>query len=474
MTKIVHKPVPPEGSELESDFQKDGVVASWAPGFPKAWGSEKWKIGDNQGSTVEGVSISHDEKLLAVAIDRKVFIFETEEFRIVETLSHTTTISHIQFSPVASGSQDVYHLLSNDNETWGSEPRKPSLVLWTLDRNGMVTTAGDLKEGYLERKVDLQEISRHASTAAISKLASMQEWTQYNSIAQRIHIGIDLILQDAALSKRIDQQWHTKGSITDFGSKAFSSDGKKICYTSTYNNQTGPQHALVVVEISTRKELWRRQDHVDSIMWAEFSPDNSFIASSAWDQYLNVYNAETGELVRSIGPSGGQNWNAAFSPVSDLIAVSRGNPSPTIFLWDIQDPQQFPSMFSGFKGWSRTMSWSPDGQMIAAGSQSCDIRVWNPHTTEASQHWRVKPGQGYQEVSDILWLKDGSRIVYKPGDGGLEIYDFKENKKWRWGPGPTDTFSRGYWASTIIVMKEKGWIGSIDQDGVLRFWDMPE
>jgi WD40 repeat protein len=57
-------------------------------------------------------------------------------------------------------------------------------------------------------------------------------------------------------------------------------------------------------------------------MWIGFSPDSSLIASSAWDQYVYVYNAKDGELIRRLGPSGGANWNAAFSPDSKFIAVS--------------------------------------------------------------------------------------------------------------------------------------------------------
>jgi WD40 repeat protein len=95
------------------------------------------------------------------------------------------------------------------------------------------------------------------------------------------------------------------------------------------------------------------------------------------------------------------------------------------------NPQDFPAQLTGFQGWSRTMAWSPDGQLIAAGCLNGGIKVWNPHTTAVPQNRQVVKGQGYQEIADCLWLEDGKRLAYKAGDSGLEIYDFEQNIKWR-------------------------------------------
>jgi WD40 repeat protein len=49
---------------LKSDFQKDGVPAQWAPGYPKAWGAEEFRLEYNKPrpDDIFFASITDDEK----------------------------------------------------------------------------------------------------------------------------------------------------------------------------------------------------------------------------------------------------------------------------------------------------------------------------------------------------------------------------------------------------------------------------
>jgi hypothetical protein len=91
-------------------------------------------------------------------------------------------------------------------------------------------------------------------------------------------------------------------------------------------------------------------------------------------------------------------------------------------------------------------------------------------------------GLGYVEIGDVKFLaprKDehaagqGNVLAFDTGSAGLLVYDFSSNTKCYWGPREQDPWSPGYWDDTIMTIAKKKWIGNIDQDGAMRFWDLP-
>lgn len=272
--------------------------------------------------------------------------------------------------------------------------------------------------------------------------------------------------------------------IPGFGSSAFSPDGTTLLFTSTVNEgRVGPRARVTAYDLATEKEKFHMEGHMDSIMWTGFSPNGKMIASSAWDSMLKVYSATDGTLLRDYGKTGGQNWAAAFSPDSKFIAVGSG--SGSVFLWEVDDPQAFPFKIDGFPGWIRSLSWSPDSQLLAAGSMGGKLVVFNPYTRSNEQVWEIdmeESGLGYVEIGDIKFLaprKDehaagqGNVLAFDTGSAGLLVYDFSSNTKCYWGPREQDPWSPGYWDDTIMTIAKKKWIGNIDQDGAMRFWDLP-
>lgn len=457
-----------DDSRLQSDFQKDGVPASWAEGHPVNWGSEKIKLplGQDRNQRVSSASVSSDEAFLAVAVDKDIYIYSTDNFEFVETLrGHLQHIDNVEFGGAPDDGEDGYTLASGGST--GGTGRDPLIICWHLDKTGR------RKSAERNKIVDIRKVAHSSADVAVESLTALGDWKRDEPAVQTLHDRFHSVLQEADREHTMSNESYSNGSIAIFGSSAFSHDRTKLLKLNEVTDGTGKRYRTTIYDVSTGKDKCHLEGHRDNITWAGFSPNDQLVASAAWDGYLKLYNAETGELIRDFGPTGGQNWVGAFSPDSSLIAVSRGNPESTIYVWRTDDPQAFPTTLQGFMGWSRTMAWSPDGQYLAAGAEGGKLIVFNPHTTATEQVWQLNNTKRYIEVSDVTWLQCGKKLAFKPGDGGFEMYDYGHNKKWGWGPGPNDQCMQGFWAKTIVVINKKGWVGSVDQDGALRFWDLP-
>ncbi|OCL10021.1 WD40 repeat-like protein [Glonium stellatum] len=375
------------GRELDSDFQKDGIEAQWAEDFPKVWGCENEKIRYGQDSPIQAASFSDDETFLAVAVGRNIKMLCTETFQVVDTLRGTL--------------QAPEYLV----------------IYWQLDKDGKKGQPGDTS-------YDIKQAAATSATAAAGYLIRILEEVEQQH----------LFAKDA----------YFNGKLATFDATAFSHDGKKILYLKDYHDPTGLHRQAVAFDIANGKDDFTMEGHQDSIMSVVFSPDDKLIASAAWGGYLKIWDGKTGKHIRDFGPTGSQNRVAAFSPNSEYVVISVGRGE--LYMWAVIDPQAFPKSLGAFPGWPRTVKWSPDGEMLAAGSYNSKLMVFKPHRNAITQTWQVKGHNRNEinEVADVTWLQDGKKLAFKPGDGGLEIYDFEENLKWKWGPGSNDMWRQGF------------------------------
>lgn len=139
MVRRTAKMVPPKQStsppHLKSDFQRDGAPASWKDGYPRQWGSEVYRL--PFGSTrINSASLSSDERLLAVAVERDIHIFDTETFKVAEKLEgHTQEVGHVEFqrgpTPQAARATSTYL-----HPTRHRPITRHLIIIWHFDQDG--------------------------------------------------------------------------------------------------------------------------------------------------------------------------------------------------------------------------------------------------------------------------------------------------------------------------------------------------
>jgi WD40 repeat protein len=200
-------------------------------------------------------------------------------------------------------------------------------------------------------------------------------------------------------------------------------------------------------------------------MSAAFDPTGKYVSTAAWDRYAKIWDASTGAEVARHGPTTGQNWLTSFSPDGRFVLVTVG--SGTVHVYPAGNNTGTPfDIGYGAGEWIRSAAWSPDGQYLATGSQG-KVLVWKFPEAQVVQNYTVESSD---EINGLVWLEDGKQLSYRLLGGGLEVYDFDTNLKYRFGPTELDHYGNGVSTGSTHVLKSKGWIGGIDSDSKVRFW----
>lgn len=407
---------------LESDFNKDGRTASYAEGYPLPWDTEIWKFatkGDAVSGGVTSGSASPDEKLLALSTGQSVCFFALDDYKLVGVLTvDVGQVERVEFAPFPKGGSAGYTLAVEAVDVLGDG--KSTVQVWHLAERGEIGLQGD---------------------------------------------GI----------ARTTGGFIVDGHLATFSPTVFSRDGKTMLYLNDVHDEYGTQKQVTAMIVATGTEKFHMRGHSDSIMWAGFSPDDKLIVTSAWDGFAKLYDAKDGKHLRDLGPTGGQNWACDFSPDSKNLAVSRGSSGPSTFVWQPTDPQSFPTVLGGANGWQRVISWSPDGGRLAIGAGDGRLVVYDAKSMTLDQVWQLgeMPQRYIREVSGAEWLAGGKRLLFTPSDGSVQMYDFEQNKKWKWAPGEKYEWMPGSWFNTLLVLEKRGLFGSKDQDGAYRIWKLP-
>lgn len=195
---------------------------------------------------------------------------------------------------------------------------------------------------------------------------------------------------------------HT-GPVT---SVVFSPDGTQLASGSE-------DKTIIIWDVKSGKPLKTLSGHEDRVREVAFTADGKFIVSCSNDKTINVWNVETGQPERSLtgfnysvgalgvspdgkviaGASGGSLWlknaetgdargtlaggqnisSVSFSP--DGNAIAAGGEDSSVVVWGVMSGRQ-KAMLSSHKGRVNAVAFSPDGMCVASASSDETVKLW--------------------------------------------------------------------------------------------------
>jgi WD40 repeat protein len=214
------------------------------------------------------------------------------------------------------------------------------------------------------------------------------------------------------------------------------------------------------------------EGHFKSVQGVAFSPDGQLIASASENGTINVWNAESGKLVRSLGRNiTGSLDTVAFSPDGQLIAAAGYDGE--IKLWQTVSG----SSAGTLKGHSRFVSslkFSPDGQQLLSTSYDNTLRLWEIAFSQRLFVWQVVNTKPLYVLTNIHsgWVceaafsPNGQLVASVGEDGAVKLWNSQQGtllKTLQGHEGMTQAiaFSRN---SKLLVSSGK--------DQTLRVWDV--
>ncbi|MGF1495069.1 MAG: protein kinase [Microcoleaceae cyanobacterium] len=151
--------------------------------------------------------------------------------------------------------------------------------------------------------------------------------------------------------------------------------------------------------------------------------------------------------------------SVAFSPDGGLLAS--GSQDQTIEIWRVNQGRRWYTL-TGHQNWVTSVAFSPDGKILASGSRDKTIEIWD---MDKGRRWYTLTGHE-DGVETVKFSPDGKTLASGSRDKTIEIWDMAQGRRWFTLSGHEDyVYSLSFSPNGQILAS-----GSRDQ--TIRFWDL--
>ncbi len=166
--------------------------------------------------------------------------------------------------------------------------------------------------------------------------------------------------------------------------------------------------------------------HSDEVWNAEFSPDGRLLTTVSNDNIVRTWDVASRSIVSQTAKFQGA-WKAAYFPDSKRVAVSASSAAnPVVKVLNAETSGEILTL-SGHMKRVRAVDVSPDGKLIATGSQDGSVRIWNAETAAELRKIELGSTERGREIGDVQFTADGSILVV----AGFELLGAIDTKTWQ-------------------------------------------
>jgi WD40 repeat protein len=241
------------------------------------------------------------------------------------------------------------------------------------------------------------------------------------------------------------------GHIESVSSLAYSPDGAHLASGSA-------DGTVKVWDARTGQEVRTLAWHTLTVSSLAFSPDGAHLASGSDDHTVKVWDVGTGQELRTLRGHTMQVRSVAFSP--DGAHLASGGDDNTVKVWNVGTGQELRTL-RGHTKWITSVAFSPDGANLVSGSYDDTLKVWNAST---GQELRTLQGHS-NHVLCVAFSADSARLVSGSSDQTVKVWDTSTGRELRTLKGHT------HWVSSVAFSPDGARLATGSRDQTVRLWD---
>ncbi len=181
------------------------------------------------------------------------------------------------------------------------------------------------------------------------------------------------------------------------------------------------------------------------------------VPASVQDHTVRLWNARTSELLHIFRGHSAWIQTVAWSPDGEMLAS--GSNDKTVRLWNVESDQAIRTL-TGHSGRVGSVAWSPDGEMLASGSNDKTVRLWN---VESGQLIKTLTGHS-GKVGSVVWSPDGEMLASGSNDKTVRLWNAQTGQHIRTLEGHTGE------VSSLSFSFDGRLLVSNSNDGTVRLW----
>ena len=222
-------------------------------------------------------------------------------------------------------------------------------------------------------------------------------------------------LKSSTPAVAVPQTWRCVMTLTGHSnyvnSVAFSPDGQILASGSEDNT-------IKLWQPSTGKEIRTLTGHSYSVNSIAFSPDGQLLASGSSDNTIKLWQPSTGkETLTLTGHSnlGQTHLNSRFlfrSGFHEFISINTKWLKP-LLSGQFKNKMRLPCHFDSV----RSVTFSPDGQILASGSLDNTIKLWQQVTGE-----EIRTLTNHSDFSSVTFSPDGQILASGSVDNTIKLW----------------------------------------------------
>ncbi len=414
-------------------------------------GTARWQA--PHGQYVMSVAYSPDgHRIAAGSSDRTIKIFDANDGRVLSTLDgHTDGVLSVRFAPdgqqLVSGSYDntarIWDLASGETQ---QVLRGHSWWVWTADfspdSRRIVTAGQDGKAIVWEEQGADNSQQDNTPGSPLPAPRSYSRLTEFTG-----HDG-------AVYSARFSPQ----GNLIATGGY----DKMAMIWNPDEVQPVDIRHRLEGAP-DLKPNYLRLTGHDGPVRSVAFSPNGSLVLSGSEENTLRLWDATTGEPLKTLRGHGNAIRSAVFSP--DGRWVLSGSQDERVRLWDIEGYQEVrvlrATVLAGHDDAVLSARFSADGKQIVTASRDRTASLWDAATGVRLRQFV----EGHQFLaSSAVFFGDGRRLATAAGDNSVRLWDLTTGTQ-------TAVLAPTGRIGTLAVSPDGDWLVTGSPTTEARLWD---